>query len=180
MLFLQKLMQRFQTEAESQVIGVVSKCLLFTKQGLVDDATDQDEIAGLDNAGHLVKKAMLVRSGREQAGECSFFFSDLELMQPDQIMPHMVELEFLDSRNDLFAVMSFVKNAKSEHEYRVTGIQLLHSVITAFINIDDGSRCIFRTDTKALSLRQSLATRSGFQTEKTAKQVTRDPIANRC
>lgn len=80
---------------------------------------------------------MLVLSRNKQTGEGTFFLTNLKLMQPDQIVPHMVELEFLNGWNDLFAVMPFVKDAEGEDEYGVVGIQLLHPVVAALININD-------------------------------------------
>jgi hypothetical protein len=45
-LFLQILIKRFKAESERDVIRIVDRTLLFAKSGFVDNAADQDEIAG--------------------------------------------------------------------------------------------------------------------------------------
>lgn len=49
----------------------------------------------------------------------------------------MGELEFLQGRNDFFAVMPLVEGAKREHKNGIFGIQCLHPMVTALIDIDD-------------------------------------------
>lgn len=104
------------------MIRIVNGTLFFAKSGFVDNAADQDEIACLDNAAQLLEKGMFMLPRREQAGKRSLFFSDLQFMQANQVVPHMVEFKLLKGWNNLLAIVPFMKNTEGEYKHWVIWI----------------------------------------------------------
>lgn len=104
------------------MIRIVNGTLLFAKSGFIDNTADQDEIAGLDNATQLLEESMFVLPRREHIGESSLFFSDLQFMQADKVMPHMVEFKLLKGRNDLLAIVPLMENTEGEYKHWVMWI----------------------------------------------------------
>lgn len=81
-------------------------------------------------------KGLFVRPVSEQC-EVALFLADLVLIEDDQIMVEIIELQLLQRRHDLCQIMSFIKDSKGQHEDRVIGVDLNHTVIPTFIDIHD-------------------------------------------
>ena len=67
----------------------------------------------------------------------SFLFPDLILVKDDLVVPEVLELKSLKGRNDLLAVVAFMKNAKGEDKDRILLVNGLHRVVSALVNVDD-------------------------------------------
>ena len=99
-------------------------------------------------------------------------------MQPDQIMSHVIELELLNRWDDLFAIVALMKDTESKYENRIVTVQPLHSVITAFININD-EVTVSRVGVLRLYAFKNLAHLAPIFKTRKLHNVTRDWDANR-
>jgi hypothetical protein len=128
---LHELVQRFETEAQGQVVGILAA---LSQPGLVDDAGDQDEIVGFDDSGQLVEKGLFVRTTGES--EASTLLANVRLVEHDHIVPKMLELEALQRRHDVADVVSLLKDAERQHKHRILRVDTLQTVIAALIHVD--------------------------------------------
>ena len=119
---------------EENCIEPVDEISTTDENEVVDDTTDEDEVALVDDPGQLAEKVLLRLSAAEP--ERSRFLADLMFVQHDQVVTKVIELELLQGRNNLLAVVPLVEDAKSQHEYRVVGVHRLHAMITAFVHIN--------------------------------------------
>lgn len=130
----EQLVERFKAKAQGEMIGVILLGKARPEPMLVDNATDQDEIAVLDDIAETAHKGELLRLIGEF--ELSSLLADLALVQDYDIVAEIVELELLERGNNLFAVVLFVENAEGQNEQRVIGVDIQHAVIAALINVD--------------------------------------------
>ncbi len=56
---------------------------------------------------------MFVLARDKHTGERPFFLTNFQLMQANKVMPHMIELELLKGRDDLFAIVPLMENTES-------------------------------------------------------------------
>lgn len=117
------------------MIRIVLKQALLPQHLLANDATDQDEVARLDDPGQLIQKAFLFLPTAKQ--EASFLLADVVLMQNDDVVSDMAKLERFDLGDHRVCVMSFVKNTKRQNKDWVIGIYPLNTVITALVDVHD-------------------------------------------
>jgi len=80
--------------------------------------------------------------------------------------------------DDLFAIVALMKDTESKYENRIVRVQPLHSVITAFININD-EVTVSRVGVLRLYAFKNLAHLAPVFKKTKLHKVTRDWDANR-
>lgn len=131
----EELVECLKAEAEGEMVGVAALDVAGAEAVLVDYTADEDEVGIVDDPAEAVDKAELFSFIGEL--ERPGFFADFALVQDHDVVAEVVELELLERRDDLLAVMLFVEDAESQDEQRVVRIDGLHPVISALIDIDD-------------------------------------------
>tara|TARA_R100000306_G_scaffold62465_1_gene70581 strand:- start:29726 stop:30232 length:507 start_codon:yes stop_codon:yes gene_type:complete len=134
-LLFQKVIKRFKAKPQCDVVRVRIGLSLRLEPPLINYATYQDEVTLLDNFGEMPKKMKPLLSTTENI-ESASLTPYFVLVQNNLVMTEVVELEFLQGRNNLLAVMALVKDTKGEHKYWITLVYRLHSVVATFIYID--------------------------------------------
>ncbi len=109
---------------------------LLQQRLFLNDATDQDEIAGLNDVGEFDQEIVLVLPVLKEL-EIPFLLSNFMFMQDNQIMAEVVELELLESWHNPFAVIPLVEDTEGKDKYRIIDVDGLHTVIATFIHIND-------------------------------------------
>lgn len=69
--------------------------------------------------------------------ESTLLLPNFVFVKHDKIMSKMVELELVKRWHHFFAVVPLVEHTEGEHENWIVGVQRLHAVVTAFVNIHD-------------------------------------------
>lgn len=57
-------------------------------------------------------------------------------MQHNMVVPEILELKLMHSRNDLLRVVALVEHAERENEHRKLFVNALQAMVAAFIDID--------------------------------------------
>lgn len=89
------------------MIGVIALGKLVSEGVLSDNAANQYEIALVDYLAKLIYKIGLFRFIRKF--ERSNLLADIAFVKNHDIVAKPIEFELLDRRNDLLAVMAFIK-----------------------------------------------------------------------